>query len=145
MTLNSLKNNKVNITIKSEPINLLLGIGESKKLNVTSNEYYDLYIKFEGIKNNKASITIKTIFEEINPKIYTIIEENKSETLDSEKEIEEKIEEKIEEDFGTFDSNKKVFYFLLILFIIIFILFIILNLRHYQYNQEMKLLKKFGS
>ena len=141
LTLNSLKNNKVNITIKSEPINLLLGIGESKKLNVTSNEYYDLYIKFEGIKNNKASITIKTIFEEINPKIYTIIEENKSETLDSEKEI----EEKIEEDFGTFDSNKKVFYFLLILFIIIFILFIILNLRHYQYNQEMKLLKKFGS
>src|SRR3989339_524120 len=145
LTLNSLKNNKVNITIKSEPINLLLGIGESKKLNVTSNEYYDLYIKFEGIKNNKASITIKTIFEEINPKIYTIIEENKSETLDSEKEIEEKIEEKIEEDFGTFDLNKKIFYFLLILFIIIFILFIILNLRHYQYNQEMKLLKKFGS
>ena len=54
-------------------------------------------------------------------------------------------ERKIEEDFGTFDLNKKIFYFLLILFIIIFILFIILNLRHYQYNQEMKLLKKFGS
>src|SRR3989339_189971 len=134
LTLNSLKNNKVNITIKSEPINLLLGIGESKKLNVTSNEYYDLYIKFEGIKNNKANITIKTIFEEINPKIYIVIDENKSETLDSEKEI----EEKTEEDFLAFDLNKKVFYFLLIFLIIIFILFVILNLRHYQDYKNIK-------
>src|SRR3989339_80180 len=134
LTLNSLKNNKVNITIESEPISLLLGIGESKKLNVTSNEYYDLYIKFEGIKNNKANITIKTIFEEINPKIYIVIDENKSETLDSEKEI----EEKTEEDFLAFDLNKKVFYFLLIFLIIIFILFVILNLRHYQDYKNIK-------
>ena len=93
-----------------------------------------MYIKFEGIKNNKANITIKTIFEEINPKIYIVIDENKSETLDSEKEI----EEKTEEDFLAFDLNKKVFYFLLIFLIIIFILFVILNLRHYQDYKNIK-------
>ncbi|MEN7981949.1 MAG: S8 family serine peptidase [Nanoarchaeota archaeon] len=39
------------ITIQSNPINFVLYIGEEKKLNLTSSEYYNLYIKLNSIKN----------------------------------------------------------------------------------------------
>src|SRR3989339_642339 len=84
---------------------------EQVKFTITGLEKSSHTLTLNSLKNNKANITIKTIFEEINPKIYIVIDENKSETLDSEKEI----EEKTEEDFLAFDLNKKVFYFLFII------------------------------
>ncbi|MBM3232744.1 hypothetical protein FJZ18_01090 [Candidatus Pacearchaeota archaeon] len=55
----------VNITIRSEPINFLLGAGQSIKLNLTSPSFYNLYIKVENITNGKASLTVQTINEPI--------------------------------------------------------------------------------
>ena len=57
--------NFVNLTLRSTPIRIVLGIGQSIKLNLTSSEYYDLYIKLEDITNNKAKLTIQTIYETI--------------------------------------------------------------------------------
>jgi hypothetical protein len=89
LTSNSIGTNFVNITIQSNPINIKLLVGESKKLNLSSNEYYDLYVKLESIKSGKANITLKSIYEsiisveesklEINQTaITTIGEENKT-------------------------------------------------------------------
>lgn len=57
------KQNKTNITIRSEPINVELKIGEEIKLNLTSLEYLDLYIKLENITSSKVNLKIKNIFE----------------------------------------------------------------------------------
>ncbi|HVY01834.1 MAG TPA: S8 family serine peptidase [Candidatus Nanoarchaeia archaeon] len=63
LTVNSIGKDYVNITIRSDPIKLTLGIGQSIKLNLTSAEFYDLYVKLENIVNGKAEITIQTINE----------------------------------------------------------------------------------
>ncbi|GBE20269.1 thermophilic serine proteinase precursor [archaeon BMS3Abin17] len=65
LTLNYLGKDFVNITIQSTIIKLVLGIGQSAKLNLTSPSYYNLYVKLENIINKKAKITIQTIHEEI--------------------------------------------------------------------------------
>jgi len=44
-----------------------LGIGQSIKLNLTSSEYYDLYVKLGSINGNEVEITIQTINEFIVP------------------------------------------------------------------------------
>ena len=73
LTVDYVGTNFANITIRSNAATLALKIGESAKLNLSSKYYYDLLVKLEGIANNKANITIKSIYEEIAP-----AEENKS-------------------------------------------------------------------
>ncbi|MEK6893485.1 MAG: S8 family serine peptidase [Nanoarchaeota archaeon] len=80
--INNIGNNSVNLTIMSEPITLILLVNQSKKINLTSPEYYDLFIKLEEIKNNKANLTIKNIKELINA---TQLLQNKSIATDGEK------------------------------------------------------------
>ncbi|MFH1711233.1 MAG: S8 family serine peptidase [Nanoarchaeota archaeon] len=65
LTVDYVGSNFVNLTLRSTAIKIVLGIGQSIKLNLTSSEYYDLYIKLEGIANNKAKLTIQTIHEVI--------------------------------------------------------------------------------
>jgi len=65
LTLNVVGENYVRLTIRSEPINVTLFIGEEKKLNISSAEFYDLYLRLNSITNNKANLTIKTIAEPI--------------------------------------------------------------------------------
>jgi subtilisin family serine protease len=87
ITLNSIKTDSVNLTIQSNPINILLGIGQSIKLNLSSNDYYDLYIKLNSIENNKADLTIQTIREEIpkTPEITSkVIDEREINKVDVE-------------------------------------------------------------
>jgi hypothetical protein len=69
LIINQVTNNTVNLTVYSDPINLILGIGQSVKLNLTSEKYYDLLIKIESIQNGKANITIKSINESIFPQV----------------------------------------------------------------------------
>jgi len=65
LTLDYVGSNFVNLTLRSAPIRIVLGIGQSIKLNLTSSQYYDLYIKLDEIVNNKAKLTIQTIHENI--------------------------------------------------------------------------------
>ena len=78
LTLDYVGSNFVNLTLRSTPIRIVLGIGQSIKLNLTSSEYYDLYIKLEDITNNKAKLTIQTIYE-------TILTENSGKDKNEEK------------------------------------------------------------
>ncbi|MEI6849873.1 MAG: S8 family serine peptidase [archaeon] len=65
LTLNGISNGIAAITLRSDPINVSLYIGEEKKLNLTNALYYDVYIKLENISNNKANITLRQINESI--------------------------------------------------------------------------------
>jgi len=60
---NNLK--KATINISSSPIQVILGIGEEAKVDVSSDGWYDVYFKLISILNNKANLTIKAIHEEI--------------------------------------------------------------------------------
>ena len=60
----------VNITIRSKPVNFLLGVSQSIKLNLTSSYYYNLLVRLDEIKNEpgkskKAMLTIQIIREAI--------------------------------------------------------------------------------
>ena len=65
LTVNNITDNSISLTIQSSIIKLKLGIGQSAKLNLTSANYYNFYIKLNSIINNKADITIQTIHEQI--------------------------------------------------------------------------------
>lgn len=108
VVLNNITDSRVNITISSNPINLILGVGQSVKLNLTSPEYYDLFVKLEGIRENRANLTIRSI----NEPIKIVVEEENNETP-----------QKMPEDYGKEGNNGYWLYVIqfLIVFAIIFI------------------------
>ena len=65
LSVDSVGSNFVNLTIRSNATNILLGIGQSIKLNLTSPDYYNLYIKLNRIVDKKAELTIQTIHDAI--------------------------------------------------------------------------------
>ncbi len=51
------------ITVRSNPIKIVLNVGQSAKLNFTSAMYYDLFVKLENIVGTSANVTIRVISE----------------------------------------------------------------------------------
>ena len=127
LTLNCIGKDFVNITIQSNPIKIVLGIGQSAKLNLTSPDYYNLYVKLESIMNQKAKITIQTIHEEI-PKPPEItgkaIDEEDNET------DQEDIEKK--RTFLNLEVKKlkKIIYIFIPIFIIVIIIILLKKLKN---------------
>jgi len=125
LTVNSVGKDFVELTIQSDPIKLTLGIGQSAKLNLTSSDYYDLYVKLEEIIGTKAKITIQTIQEEI-PKPTPITGKTVEEGED---EVEkEGIEKKIEFLDMEIKKLKTIIYISIPIFIIA-IIFLLLRKR----------------
>ena len=119
ITLNSVKKSWVNITIMSSPINLVLSLGQEIKLNLTSKEYYDLYVKLVSINDNFANITIKKINE-------SIINYNSSyiEIVDTHFESESKVSNTETPKKSSVYPKVMIGYFVLTIFIIM-IMFVI--------------------
>ena len=90
ITTNYVGKDYADLTIQSDPINFILYVGEDKKLNLTSLEYYNLYVKLNSIKNQKANLTIQTIHESI---IQVPIEIQENKTITGESVGEEEIEQ----------------------------------------------------
>jgi len=63
--VNSINSDSVSLTIQSNPIQVNLKIGEEKKLDLDNDGFYDLYIKLNGIKNEKMDLFVKEINEKI--------------------------------------------------------------------------------
>ena len=55
----------IKLTIESEPISFTLGVGQSVRLNLTSANYYDLFIKLNNVTNGSAELLIQLINEPI--------------------------------------------------------------------------------
>ncbi|MCK9595891.1 hypothetical protein M0R19_01765 [Candidatus Pacearchaeota archaeon] len=63
--INSIQGNSVDFTIYSTPISASLKIGETKKFDVDSDNFFDLSIKLNGITDDKADLYIKEINEAV--------------------------------------------------------------------------------
>jgi len=83
ITVREIKENYAVFVIQSEPINVTLYIGQETKLNLTSDKYYDLYIKLEGARNSKVNVTIKEISEiiPVQPPAGLLYAHNESENM----------------------------------------------------------------
>lgn len=92
LTVDHVGKNFVNLTVQSNVIKFALNVGGSVKLNLTSADYYDLYIKLNSIENSKANLTIKTIHEKIPIISITGEAVKKEEEKAEDKEIEKKEE-----------------------------------------------------
>ncbi|MFW6233591.1 MAG: hypothetical protein ACOC3Z_02930, partial [Nanoarchaeota archaeon] len=68
LKINNISKNSSSLTIRSNEINLTLFIGQEKNINLTSKNYYDLYLRLNNISNNSANFTLK----EINKKIIKL-------------------------------------------------------------------------
>jgi len=64
----NLKSDSALITIYSEPITFNLDIGKNKSIDLNNDGYYDVYVKLNKIKDNKAYIYLKTIYKKIEVK-----------------------------------------------------------------------------
>ncbi len=53
------------INISSNPLQIILRIGEEIKINVSNSNFYDVYIRLNNISNLKANLTIHAINEQI--------------------------------------------------------------------------------
>ncbi len=80
LTVEQIGDNFVNLSIKDGPVYIMLGMGQGAKLNLTSPNYYNLYIKLESIANGKAKLTIQTINEMI---IKEAIKDNVNEDVEA--------------------------------------------------------------
>lgn len=63
----NITNISVSLVVQSNPVNVTLGIGQSIKLNLSSPEFYNLFLRLDSILNGKAKLTIQTIHELIIP------------------------------------------------------------------------------
>ena len=61
----NLTNTTATINITSNPIQVILSIGEEAKIDVLDDGFYDLFVRLNGINEGKANLTIKSIHEEI--------------------------------------------------------------------------------
>ncbi len=59
----SVENDSVKITIQSSPVNVTFFVGETKKIDFDNNGTYDLSIKLNNITDGKADLYIKKISE----------------------------------------------------------------------------------
>ncbi len=62
----SLTNTSATINVSSTPQQTTLSIGELKKFEISGDNFYDMSVKLEGIKNNKANMTLSYIHEQIS-------------------------------------------------------------------------------
>lgn len=63
MTVDSISEDSVSITIMSSPITATLDVGETKKFDLENDGIYDLSVKLNGIVDGKADIYFKKISE----------------------------------------------------------------------------------
>ena len=65
VTLDSIKSNSVDVTIKSTPIKATLDMGEEAKFDLNDDNFYDLKLKLIKVDNKKAEILLQKISESI--------------------------------------------------------------------------------
>ena len=79
LELLSIFNSNIKISILSNPINLTIKKGETKKVDINNDKIYDFKIILNSIFNSSANITIMKINESIG--IRQILDENKTASL----------------------------------------------------------------
>jgi subtilisin family serine protease len=140
LIIENIIDDSVNITIQSNTVNLILLIGQNEKLNMTSQYYYDLYVKLEKIIGSQAEITIKTINEKIeNPDIEVTGEA--IENTDNEKQ-EQKTNEVNLGSLNPYIQTLKIIMYSLVSIFIITVLFTLLHKVHKKTRKKIDMEEK---
>lgn len=79
----SLISDSLVLKIASTPQIATFKVGEEKRFELTGDNYYDLYIKFNSIKSGAVNLTIKTIYESMTGQITLEPETNVSATTNA--------------------------------------------------------------
>ena len=72
MKIINIDNTSVTIEISSTPQQAVLIIGEERKFEINDDNYYDILVRLNEIKNNKANLTISGIHEELIKQLFDI-------------------------------------------------------------------------
>ncbi|MEK6906626.1 MAG: S8 family serine peptidase [Nanoarchaeota archaeon] len=120
LSMDYIGSNFVNITIYSNPIKLFLGVGQSVKMNITSPDYYNLYLKLDSISDKKANLTIQTIHEPILNQDKTR-ENNSTENKTVKSEDNTEINKRINSLSKIVDRLKIIIFMIIIAFIALII------------------------
>ncbi len=64
------------LVIYSQPKIVILKVGDSEKVELTGDDYYDLFLQLINIANKKANVTVRLIYEQTPP----VRNENKNES-----------------------------------------------------------------
>ena len=111
------------INVSSEPQIATLSVGDERKFNVTSNNFYDVKVTLNSISDNKANLTIVSINEEITP----TIEEEQAQA-------DQAAQETQEEELGSSRDMKKLWITLLVIVILLAIVGAGYFLFRYKYK-----------
>lgn len=66
LLVNYVTDTLANLTLFSNPVNFALSIGQSAKFNLSSDRFYDLFVRLENISAGKVNLTIIQINEAIS-------------------------------------------------------------------------------
>lgn len=82
LRLNSVSSDYVNITVSSNPQAFSLRVGESKKLDLNEDSFYDLIVKLNSISSTVANVTVTRIREAIQNNTFApVVPVNNSEEV----------------------------------------------------------------
>ncbi|MFH0808831.1 MAG: S8 family serine peptidase [archaeon] len=119
----------VSILIQSEPVELNLYVGQEEKFNLSSSDYYDLYVRLNSISGESVNVTVKRIFELIENESFV-------DSVDV-SEMDDLIDAKV-------SSDKKREYFSWIVVVLILIVVVFGNLDKKKKLKREKTRKKHG-
>jgi hypothetical protein len=125
-----LTSTKATINISSTPQQAVFNIGDEKKFEVTGDDYYDLFVKLNGISNNKANTSIRTIHEKIPNLGSSSSSLNSSSSESGEQVRDSSLEEGTENVIG-----QKIW---IVLVVIIVVLFGVLGYYLFKKEKEIK-------
>ncbi len=121
------------IEIASTPIEKLLGIGDSIKIDILDDGFYDIYVILNSIiNNNTANLTVKNIREEISPTFIQNLD-SENESIDSSENQTGLNNTNSDDKLGLFSKINKTRFFiflgagLLAIFLFVFIYYIFKN------------------
>ena len=118
------------INITSDPVQVILSIGNDVKLDVLHDGFYDIYVLLNNIVNQKANLTIKSIHEEI-----------------PEGEEDVMVSGEDEEEIGEEEGEKNLLWLWIVISVIVVIIIIFLSRyfleRHSnRFNHKIKIVEK---
>jgi hypothetical protein len=141
LKLNGINGKEVNVTISSEPINLILSENQEIKLNLSNKRYLDTLIKVLNVTLLSAEIKISEIreenpdynIEEYEERVYTIHDEDDI--------INDALESPLRDFFGSRLIVKVIFLILIFLFVFIIIIVLIKRYNLDRDTSEIKISK----
>jgi len=79
---------KATIEIASDPLEIILEVGQDAKVDLDEDGVYDLYVVLNGIENNKADLTVQSL-DEVVPEGEDVVTTTGEIVIDDEEVVEE--------------------------------------------------------